>query len=865
MRWMRLRGRHTAKGLDREIEFHLEELTQANVEAGMTPEEARRQARIAFGAGDQIQQQLREVHSSATWEAATKAAKSAFRFFRKSPSFSLAIILTLALGIGANTAVFSAIDAVLLRPLPFPQGDRLVALAQYDSKSRDPESNVAPARLEDWNKGSRTFEAISGYYTEDVSETSGALPERLQQALVAPRFLEVWGVAPALGRSFTAEEEHFGGPAAVLISDRLWRRRGSSPDLVGKRLKVGAFSYAVVGVMPAGFAFPAHEVDVWAPVPVDAPYAQSRESGWYITSGRLKPGVTLEQARADLATVQQQLGRQYPKTDRDLRVTLKPLKSVVVGEAGGSLWLLYGSVTLLLLIACMNIAALLLARTGEREHEISVRFALGASRGAIFAQLLSETLALALGGGLLGLLVAYGAVRVLPQIATTLPRAEEIVIRPKILLYTVVCALCTTLLCGLLPALRGARRELARSLALGSRSQVSGTGRGSLQWVLVTAQVAFAVTLLIGAGLLVRSFEQLGRVSPGFEASHVLTLQISGSYGETADMKGLTQRMDRTLDALRAVPGVEAAAATPELPGVGGQMPTAWKLVDGPQDPGRGIFADTRFVSPGYFETMRIPLLRGEACKAAGAFQTMVVNRSFADRYLGGAEVLGRHLQTAAEHSYTEAGVIAGIVGDAREGGLNQPPAPTVYWCASAASPMPYYLVRVHGGPMGMAQTLRRTVGAIEPSRSVYGVSPLEQHLSETQAENRLRTALLALFAGTAIALACVGLYGTLSYLGRMRQREMGLRLALGASRWQVAQRFFAQGLRVVAAGCGAGVVLGWLGSRLLAGMLYGVTASDPATYGGVVVLVACVAMLASLRPALRAARINPVQVLRDE
>jgi len=869
MQWMKRRDGRTAKKLDREIEFHLEELTRTNMEAGMTAEEARRQARIAFGAGDQIQQQLREVHTSAVWEVAANAAKSALRFFRKSPSFSLAIIVTLALGIGANTAVFSAIDAVLLRPLPFPQGDRLVALAQYDSKSKDLESNAAPLRLEDWNKGNRTFEAISGYYTEDVSETSGALPERLQRALVAPRFLEVWGVAPALGRSFTAEEEHFGGPAAVLISDRLWRRHfNSSPDLTGKRLKVGVFSSAVVGVMPAGFAFPAHEVDVWAPVPVDAPYAQSRESTWYITAGRLKPGVTLAQAQADLATVQRQLGRQYSKTDRDLRVMLKPLKSVVIGEAGGSLWLLYGSVTLLLLIAYINIAALLLARTGEREHEISIRFALGASRGAIFAQLLSETLALALGGGLLGLLVAYGAVRVLPQIARTLPRAEEIAIRPKILLYTLVCALCTTLLCGLLPALRGARRELVRSLALGSRSQVagvSGFGRGSLQWVLVTAQVAFAVTLLIGAGLLVRSFEQLGRVSPGFDPSHVLTLQISGSYGETADMKGLTQRIDRTLDALRVVPGVEAAATAAALPGVGGQVPTGWKLLDGTHDPNRDILADVRYVSSGYFQTMRIPLLRGEACKAGSTVQTMLVNRGFANRYFSGGEALGHHLRTAAEHSFIEAGVIGGIVADAREGGLSQLPAPTVYWCLSAPGPMPYYLVRVHGEPMAMAQTLRRTLGLVEPSRSVYGVSPLKEHLSETQAENRLRTALLALFAGTAIALACVGLYGTLSYLGRVRQREMGLRLALGASRWQVAKRFFAQGLRVVAAGCVAGAVLGWLGSRLLAGMLYGVTASDPATYGGVVVLVACVAILASLRPALRAAWINPVQVLRDE
>jgi putative ABC transport system permease protein len=868
---MRWRFFHKAgrQELDREISFHLDEATRANRQAGMSPEEARRQAAIAFGGREQTTQQLREVHASAIGQAILANARAALRFLRKSPSFSLAIILTLALGIGANTAVFSAIDAVLLRPLPFPQGDRLVALGQDNSKAKDPQIHVAPQRLEDWNRLNHTFTAISGYYTQDVSETSDPLPERLRQALIAPRFVEVWGVAPALGHSFTPEEEHFGGPLAVLISDRLWRRHFSAaPDLTGKRLKLGAYSYAVIGVMPASFAFPAREADVWTPSPVDAPYAQSRESTWYQTVGRMKPGVTLEQARVDLATVQRQLGREYPKTDRDLRVTIAPLKNTVIGEAGSSLWLLYGSVTLLLLIACTNVAALLLARTRQREHEISVRFSLGASRAAILTQLLSETFALALVGAMLGLLVAAGAIRILHQLAKALPgvlpRTDEITLNPKILLYTLGCALLATLLCGLLPALRGARRELARSLALGSRTQVSA--RGMLPWVLVTAQVAFAVTLLVGAGLLLRSFQQLGRVRAGFDPAHVLTLQISGSYGETADMGRLTQRMDRTLDALRATPGVEAAATAAALPGVGGELPAAFKLAEGSQDPNRQILADTRYVSAGYFATLHIPLLRGSACRAGDPAPHFLVNRSFAAAYLGGSDPLGRHLQTGAEHSFAPLpGEIRGVVADAREQGIHEPPTPTVYWCISAPDPSPYFLIRTYGDPVAMADTLRRKIYALEPSRAVYAITPLTEHLAGTQSENRLRTALLTLFAGTAIALASIGIYGTLSYLGRLRQREMGLRLAVGATRWQIAQRFLKQGLRVAAIGCCAGVLLGWLGSHLLTGMLYGVSTADPLTYAGTVLLVALVALLASATPALRAARIHPAQVLRDE
>src|SRR6266403_2265561 len=559
--------------LSSEVRFHIDELTDANIAAGMSPMEARRRAVLEFGGGEQIKEELRDVHRVPVIESAIANLKSAFRFIRKSPSFSMTVILTLALGIGANSAVFSAIDAILLRPLPFPNGDQLMELRQYNPKTNSPRTRLAPVRLEDWNRMNSTFQAITGYYTEDDSETSGPLPEKVTQAFVTPRFLQVWGISPALGRDFTSDEEHFGGPNAVLISDRFWRRRfGGDPNALGKKVRVNGASYSIVGVMPESILFPERDVDLWTPVPADAPIAQGREWTWYLAIGRLKPGVTLEQARANLAMVQKQLGVAFPKTDADLNVGIEPLKEMTVGGVRRSLWILYGSVSLLLLIACTNIVALLLARAAQRQHEISVRFSLGASRMALVTQLLTEAFVLAFIGAALGLFVAGGASSVFRSLAGSLPRVEEIRLDGRIVLYSLACSVVATILCGLLPAIRGTRRNISGSLAQANRTQVSG--RNPLQWTLVGVQVALAVTLLAGAGLLLRSFQALGRVSPGFEASQVLTFHISASYGETVDWKGLTQRIDRTLDELRSVPGVEAAGASATLPGVPSQYQT---------------------------------------------------------------------------------------------------------------------------------------------------------------------------------------------------------------------------------------------------------------------------------------------------
>ncbi len=868
MRWGMGRGAKKDAEVDRELGFHLDALTREYEATGTPYEEARRRAHVAFGGREQVKQQVREVHLSIVFEALRSNTQAALRFLRRAPGLAFAVIVTLALGIGANTAVFSAIDAIILRPLPFPQGDQLMSIRQYDTKGKEPWTFTAPARLEDWNRQNSTFMAISGYYTQDESEISGPMPERLENAIVAPHLFEVLGIAPQLGRGFTPAEEHWGGPEAVLISDRLWRRRfHSDPDVLGKQLHFGKSSSAIVGVMPASFAYPDRDADLWSPNAPDAPYAQDRNSTWFKVVGRVRPGVPVPQAQADLATVQQRLGLQFPKSDGNLGVRIEPLKAIVVGGVGNSLWLLYGAVTLLLLIACINIAALLLARTSDREREIALRFALGASRRTVIAQLLSEVLLLALLGSLLGLALADGAVHLFHHLAVSLPRGEEVALDWRLLCYTFTCAVMATLLCGLYPALRGTRRELAHTLALGSRTQVSE--RGGLQWWLVGAQVALAVTLLVGAGLLLRSFQALGRVSPGFEPARVLTLQISGGWGETVDMKRLTQRIDTTLDALRTVPGVEAAATSASLPGVAGPIQTEFLLAEGAKDDRHKLLATTRFVSSGYFATTGIPVLAGEACGAsevAGRLSSrVVVNRSFATHFLPRETGLRLHLRNAVENPFMATAEIRGIVGDAREDGLNTLPAPTVYWCTSAPTPSPYFLVRTTGQPMAMAEPLRRKLHAIEPGRSVFGISPLQDHLDDSFAENRLRTGVLTFFAATAISLACLGLYGTLTYLGRTRQREMGLRLAMGASRAQVAGSLLGRGLRSVVVGCAAGLLMAVAASRLLAGMLYGVTPTDPGTYAAIASLVLLVACAACAGPALRAARTDPASALRDE
>ena len=788
----------------------------------------------------------------------------AVRVLARSPAFTLTVVVTLALAIGANSAVFSAINTVLLRPLTFPEADRLVAVTE--SREGAPASNTAPVRIEQWNERNATFEAITGYYTEDVSETSGELPERFRLARVAPRFFDVWGVEPALGRGFTAAENDEGAPAVAVISHRYWQTRlRSDPNVLDRRIRLGEEAYAIVGVMSASFEFPDSDVDIWVPR-VYFPYVMSRNNLWYRGYGRLKRGVSAEQAHADLARVQAALGEEYPDTDRDVGVAVVPLKETTVGSVRGSLWLLFGAVSVLLLIASTNIAALLLSRAARREQEISIRLSLGASRRSLAVAMLTETAVLALFGAALGLVVAAGAAAAFRAFAPRFPRVEEIAIDGRILLYTLVSILVVTLLCGLVPALRGARGSLNGLMAEARRTQVST--RHSVQWLFVGIQVALSVVLLAGAGLLIRSFEALSRVEPGFEPGHVLSFRVSGSY---ADFGPLAARVDAVLAELGALPGIETAAVSSPVPGVvndgsGFQFGIAeWEVPDGRVDTESRVLSRYRVVSPSYFATMRIPVGDGELCALppAGGANQIMVNRTFATRYFPGVSPVGRRLrQIGGEGSYR----IAGVIGDAREYALDRRPEAVVYDCRTAyATPALSFLVRTRGDPLEAVPAVRTTLKALAPLRAVYDVVPLAERMGGEYAQDRLRTILLSLFALTALALACLGVYGTLSYIVSLRRREVGLRVALGALQRRIVAQFLLKAMRVVGTACFVGLALSFVLTRGLSGMLYGVAPWDPFTLASVVAIVLAVAGLAAWLPALRAARIDPMRALREE
>lgn len=865
--WNTLRAGRVEWEIRRELDFHVAERADELKASGLAPEEAARRARVLLGNPMLQAERTRDVDVALWADGIVRNLRHAARSLARAPGFALTVVATLALGIGANTAVFSALDAVLLRPLPFPDADRLVRLAQKQETSS--ETFIAPVRLEEWNRLNSSFRAISGYFVEDVSETSGDLPEKVRRASVTPRMLEVWGVSPAQGRGFTEEEHRAGGPPAALISDRYWRGRlGSSPDVLRRSVRIGGAAVPIMGVMPASFRFPDRDVDLWFPVPVDAKYAQSRHSTWYAGVGRLRAGVTLDQARADLAAVQARLGQQFPDPDRRIGVELVPLKQEAVGGVGHSLWLLFGAVSVLLLIACTNIAALFLARGASRRQEIAVRLSLGASRPAIAALVLAETLLLALVGGGLGLLLAAFATSALRALGTELPRTDEIVVDGRILLYCSASTLGVALVCGLLPAIRATRGGTGVASGESRRMQVSG--RQPLQWALVGAQVALSVTLLAGAALLVRSFHELARVEPGFERSRVLSFRMSGSWNETADYPRLVARVDRTLEVLRGLPGVEAAATAGwTLPGVPVQWESSFDLVEARSDADRRMVADERTVSPEYFATMRIPLVAGERCERrsvgprGSAFDwDVMVNRAFASRYLSDfPSAVGLHLD---REGASKPGRIVGVVGDARERGIDREPAPTVYACLSAPNPTPYFVLRTSAEPLGVVRAVRSKMKELEPQRSVHDIATLDERIDAAYTMRRLLTLLLLLFSLSALSLACVGLYGTLSYAVGLRRREVGLRMALGALRGDIVRQFLGQGLRVVGLACAGGIALALALRRVMAGLLYGVSATDTSTLVGVVVIVVVVAALASLLPAMRAARLDPMRVLRE-
>jgi predicted permease len=783
----------------------------------------------------------------------------AIRSLSRTPGFTITVVATLALGIGANGAVFSAIDAILVRPLPYADPERLIHVTEVREES---EMSIAAVRLEEWNELNATFEAITGYFTEFVSETTGDEPTRVGWAGVAPGFLQVWRVTPLLGRDF-APADSAQRPTVVMISERLWRSQfGADPNVLERTIRLGdpvGFPFQIVGVLPSSFLFPEKNIDVWFPDFTNFALGRNRNFLRYTGVGRLRPGVTLEQARANMDAVQARLAEEYPDQDAAVGVRLRPLKDMIVGGSRGSLWLVFGAVSLLLLIACANIAALLLARALRREQDVAVRYSLGATRRSVAAQTLTEAAVLACAGALVGLLVAVSASAAFRLLAPDLPRLDEMGLDWRILTYTAASTVIVALVCGLAPVVRNLSGT--QSLARAGRGQV--TGRHTLQWSLVGVQVVLSVTLLAGAGLLLRSFEALSRVDAGFEPSRVLAFRVSASNFEFTN-SDVPARVNRTLTAFAALPDMESAAVAGFLPGTGAVSTGEVEIVE-QRSEGDPILAEYRNMSPSYFGTVGIPILTGDLCRApAGSFEPglaeeAMVNQAFAARYFPSRSPIGLHLAGGRSARIT------GIVGNAREGDMASAPAPAVYACIATSGATPWFLLRTRGEPAALASTVRARLRELEPTRTVYDLAPLDVHIGDARAESRLRTLLLTLFAVTALALTCLGIYGTLSYIVSLRRREVGLRVALGAHSRNIVAQFLARALRAVGIACIAGLALALAFTRLLSGMLFGVSPSDPITLSAVIAVVVAAAALAAILPAARAARIDPMQALRED
>ncbi|HEX7138825.1 MAG TPA: ABC transporter permease [Vicinamibacterales bacterium] len=789
------------------------------------------------------------------WHAAAKAVV-------RRPALALAVTITLGLGIGANTIIFSAVDAVLLKPLPYPDSDRLVAVYEQNVGLRQATQLVAPGRLEEWNERNVTFDGLAASYFENMTDLTAALPERVEAMRTSPRFFAVLGVRPFLGRWPTADEERFGGPPTAVVSHAFWRRRlGADQNIIGRSLNLSGTNWTIVGVMPSGFAYPTATTDVWLPTRAPATFLAARSARLYTTIGRLKAGMTIEQATTDLDRVQARLGEQYPATDRGWGAALTPLKEQEVRSVRRSLWLLLGAVGLLLVATCANVACLLLADATRREHELSVRFALGATRRGVASQLIREGAVLASTGSLTGLVLTWWGLPVLRRIAADLPRLEAATIDGRVIAFSLVVGAATTILFALVPALQATRHDVAERLSRGGRARIGG--RYLLQRALVTSQVALAVLLLSGAGVLIRSYVNLAGLNPGFDPDGVLVFRISAQWSERTT--AVVQRHARTVQRLEEIPGVEAVAFGQLVPAGTDVPPNEFRILG--RDATEKTFAAGRSVSSGYFRTLHIPILRGDTCSgdpSALPFSSALVTQAWAERFLPREDPVGHELAGPGQLAYSAR--IIGVVGDVRENGLSKAAEPLIYWCGfNPYWPDPYFLVRTAHDHSATIAAIRSAVRESDPARAMYGAQPLGEVLSGSLAQQRLGMLLLLLFAVTALLLASIGLYGVLSQLVASRRKEIGVRLALGAHPIRVARGIVTQAAAMTASGLAAGVVLALAASRLLAAMVYGISPRDPVALITASALLLFVATLTALIPAARAGCVDPRETLRED
>jgi putative ABC transport system permease protein len=801
-------------------------------------------------------------------EAVAQDVRYACRTLVKAPAFTAVVLITLGLGIGANTAIFSALNAVLLKPLPYRDADRLVRLVAHNPTMGIRSSNVSAADFVDWKRDARSFDALTAFYTFSTSmrgATADAPAERIAGAAAVDLF-PVLGVPPAVGRDFRPEDVRPGIASAAVVSDGFWRRRfGGDPSAVGRPLRPGSAT-AVVGIMPRAFAYP-DGVDLWVPGVLD-PAGDPRNNRYLEALGRLNAGVTVEQAQAELDAISARLDAAYPQTNRGWRVRAVPLTDYIVGNARRTLLLLFGAVGLVMLVACANVANLFLAHAAGRQREIAVRAAIGAARGRIFRQVLTESLLLSALAGALGVLIGRWGLQLLIAIgASGIPRLEQASLDRTVLLFSIGVSVTTGILFGLLPAVQLSRSNLVQTLREGTR--VAGT-RGRTRQTLVVAEVAIALVLLVAAGLLGRSFRGLQQVDVGFQPANLLTMRVTLAGAKYRQPGPGAAYYDEAIKRISALPGVRSTAAVLALPvGGGGFYLGRGFIRPGLSHPTEGYTAGFQAATPGYFRTMGITLLKGrdfDARDTASSSPVAVINRTLAERFFAGENPIGQKVLVWTDEKTPRE--IVGVVADLKSADLTATAGVEMFvphtQSRSLSTDMTL-VVRTEGPPAAATAAVKAALQSIDPVQAAYDARTFDSIMADALAQQRFSVTLFAAFAGLALALAGVGLYGVMTHVVAGRTHEMGVRMALGARPSEVRTLVVRQGLGLLAAGLIVGIPAALGAARLLRSLLYGVQPGDLLTLGVVVALIGGVTWISAWLPARRVTRLDPAKVLRSD
>lgn len=797
----------------------------------------------------------------------------AVRLLRKSPAFSLAAILVLALGIGANTAVFSVVNAVLLRPLPFPHPERLMRVGVANSGDPNDPGSFGDADFLAWRDQQKSFEQVAAIDREAFTYSNSGQSQRIRGAWVSQQFFDVLGIRPLLGRTFQADDER-AAAKLVVIGRQFWQTQlNSDPSIVGRSITLNGQPFTVIGIMPAHVRFPSNNEpnDVWPLKVFETPHG--RPPYYLIGIGRLKRGTTPRQASSELTAIYADVTQQFPNSPNGMGL-VTPLREMFVRRVRTMLWVLLGAVGFVLLIAMVNIANLLLVRATAREREIGVRLALGASRARLVRQLLTETIFLSAPGGVAGVLLAIWAVHAFVAFGPgNIPRSSEVRVDSSVLLFVAGLTLLTGILFGLAPALQSGRASLHEALKQATRSSSGGAGQLTRR-VLVITEFAFALMLMVGAALLIRSFALLEDVNPGFNPSNLLTAEVelpSALYQSEADVINF---WDNFAQRLNASAGVQSAAVTLSVPPDQLALTNPFTLEGQRYDPKRALpLAEETTVSGNYFQTLGIPVIAGRtfgASDGTSGHEVLIINKSMADRYFSGQNPVGKRLQTGEPDPKSPWETIIGVVGDVKYSGLDSAPTPQLYvpyreqgW-ASTSRRM-FVIVRTQGDPLSIVPTLRAELAALDRNLPLAHVVTMEQRLETSLDQQRFRTLVLGAFAGLALLLACFGIYAVSAYFVEQRTREIGIRVALGATRRDIVRLVVRQALAMSALGVVFGVAGALMLTRAIRSLLFVVSPRDPLSFAATIVLLIAVAMLASYVPAIRATKVDPLVALRYE